>query len=190
MEWTSFANVGILDASTKAFEQAAWRSASKHFIGRGLGSGVPNLEPARSARRWLLKRERRKEVKASDCVVCGGIWDDFRMQGTQTCSERSASEVGAYHRYWSCPGLATHPDEAVRSTHWMRKLFDSRYQHLDCFWGRAIPPAALTQVPAEGTAEDIPTSTFFHTRVPRGSESAGGGFHRWFRWPSVGAGWS
>ena len=73
LEWSLFANVGILDAMTSAFEQATWKSVSSHFLGAGLESGCPDLGQAQSAKRWLTKQSMHKEAKALDCIVCGGV---------------------------------------------------------------------------------------------------------------------
>ena len=69
LEWSTFANTGILDAMTSAFEQATWRSAASHFLGAGLESGGPNLGLAQSAKRWLTKNGMYKAAKALDCIV-------------------------------------------------------------------------------------------------------------------------
>ncbi len=94
--WSPFANASILDTLTVAFERAAWVSASSHFLGRGLESGTPVLEPARSARRWFRKRELWKELKALDCVVCGGVWSGFRMRHPEKCKLCGAEDVDAF----------------------------------------------------------------------------------------------
>ena len=126
-----------------AFEQAAWRSAAQHLLGGGLQGGIPSLEPAQSARKWLLKHERWAEVKALDCIVCGGIWTDFRHDPSAQCEACGSANASAYHRYWSCPRLGSHTDEAVRATQWMRRLHDTEHQRFECLWGRAILPAGL-----------------------------------------------
>ena len=91
LERSAFANAGILDALTSEFERAAWRPAGKHFLGAGLESGIPNLEPTRSATRWLLKRDLWKEVKALDCIVCGGVWAGFRIGESTPCDACGAA---------------------------------------------------------------------------------------------------
>ncbi len=155
LEWSSFANTGILDRLTRAFETCTWTSASGHYLGGGLESGIPTLDPARAARKWFLKQERWKEVKALDCVVCGGVWAEHRHGGNETCSRCGAQDVGAYHRYWSCPELGSITDEAVSRTQWMRSLFDSEYVDLQCLWGRGILPAKLLANMTRGTSDSI-----------------------------------
>ena len=41
----------------------------------------------------------------------------------------------------------------------MRKLFDERYAHLECWWGRAILPAGLSAEPQRKTVDDVSTIT-------------------------------
>ena len=119
LAWSEHANAAILDTLADDLERVAWHSASNHFLGSGLESGTPSLDPARSARQWLRKRQRWKEVKALDVVVCGGVWGDFRKDGHEMCERCGAKNVDAYHRYWSCPNLLQHSDEAVVKTQWL-----------------------------------------------------------------------
>ena len=141
--WSEFANAAILDELVVAFERAAWRSASDHFLGGGLETGIPGLEPARAVRRWLIKNEQWKEVKALDCVVCGGVWSDLHTNGCGTCTLCGEEGIDAFHRYWSCPVLEQHADVAVSSTQWMRRLFEKQRASLACLWGRGMVPAKL-----------------------------------------------
>ena len=120
-------------------------------------SGVPNLEPACDARKWLLKRERWKEAGALDHVVCGGVWSEFRFNSSETCIHCEQSGSAEYHRYWSCPQLSNHPSEKVRGTQWMRKFFDAEFNGLECLWGRGIIPACLIPQSRALSAEDIQT---------------------------------
>ncbi len=70
-----------------------------------------------------------------------------------------AGPVCAYHRYWSCPRLGSHADEAVRATQWMRRLFDTEYQRFECLWGRAILPASLVAQDPQLQPHDIEASS-------------------------------
>ncbi len=155
LDWSPYANVGILQALAAGLEAAAWRSAARHFLGQGLETGAPSIAPARAARRWLLKQERWKEVKALDCVVCGGVWAAFRTGAPAACDQCGEHNVTAYHRYWSCPRLQEHPDEAVRKTQWMTKLFHERHAGLQCLWGRGLLPACLVNESAQLNVDSI-----------------------------------
>ena len=159
LEWSPFANAGILEAMSNALEQAAWKAAAQHFLGAGLEAGCPNLSPAASAKQWLIKQDMFKEAKALDCIVCGGIWTEARKREAVHCAKCGSDNVSTYHRYWSCPALDKRTEEAVRSTQWMRKLFDKRYAHLECWWGRAILPAGLSAEPQRKTVDDVSTIT-------------------------------
>ncbi len=183
LQWAPHANVAILVALEAVFIAAAWRSAQRHFLGKGLEAGTPDLGPARSARQWLRKHERWKEVKALDQVVCGGIWDEFRMGKIATCARCGKSGVGAYHRYWSCPKLLEHTDEHVRKTQWMTALFGREHAGLECLWGRGILPACVGVGSAALQAEDIvPACTpAFHEIAARRAAmyTDGSGGPRW-----------
>ena len=155
LDWSPFANTGILEALAQDFESSVWLAAEAHFLGRGLGRGVPNLAPALAARKWLLKRERWKEAKALDVVVCGGVWDSFRTKEHGRCPVCGAEPYTAYHRYWSCPALHEHPDEAVTGTQWLSKFFGADLSHLECLWGRGILPSQLSVAAKALTPDSI-----------------------------------
>ena len=163
LEWSEYANAGILETLSRAFETATWRSAAPHFLGGGLAHGTPSLEPARSARRWLAKRERYAEVKALDCVICGGVWAGCRSGVDMTCMRCGEADVTMFHQYWSCSKLASHNDDAVRKTNWMQSLFAANPVELECLWGRGILPANLlpaTPRVAPGDIETVSTPNF------------------------------
>ena len=155
LEWSTFANAGIIEALELEFERAAWSTASAHFLGRGLETGIPSLEPARSARRWLRRRGSWKEMKALDVVVCGGARMPCRSSREEHCPRGCGEMLTPYHWYWSCPKLAAHSEEVVHKTQWMRRLFDAQYAHLHCLWGRAIVPAELLSRCSRAQADDI-----------------------------------
>ena len=48
LEWSLFANAGILEAMSVALEKSTWKSAASHFMGAGLEAGCPNMGPARN----------------------------------------------------------------------------------------------------------------------------------------------
>ena len=93
LELSLFANAGILDAMTSAFEEAIWKSAANHFLGAGLESVCPNLGPAQSAKRWLPKQGMYKEAKALDCIVCGGVLTDSRKGGARVGETHGRSDT-------------------------------------------------------------------------------------------------
>ena len=131
LEWSLFANAGILKTITVAFEQSSWKSAASHFLGAGLEAGCPNMGPAKAAKQWLTKQSMYKEAKALDCIVCGRVWTEARKGGALHCTRCGSNNVSMYQRYWSCPALARHTDETIRSTQWIRRLFDQQHAHLE-----------------------------------------------------------
>ena len=160
LEWATFANTAITEAVAEELERLAWRDAASHFLGAGLETGTPNLDPARAARKWLLKNSMFKEVKALDVIVCGGVWTDSRKGEPMVCQACGEVGITMYHRYWSCPKLCKHPDESVRSTQWLRKLFDQQHSKHECWWGRAILPAELMPAqPRKSIDDHTATST-------------------------------
>ena len=52
----------IADAVAETAEEVQWVQASLHHLGKGLERGCPSLEPARRARKSLLKQEDWKRV--------------------------------------------------------------------------------------------------------------------------------
>ena len=65
LEWATFANAAITEAVAAALETSAWKAASHNFLGAGLETGSPNLEPARAAKRWLIKNNLFKRSKST-----------------------------------------------------------------------------------------------------------------------------
>ncbi len=86
-----------------AAKRAVWRGAAGHHLGGGLAEGIPSIEAAREARRWLVKHHRAAEVKALDQVVCGGVWCGGRDHVQRMC--RCGLPETPWHRYWGCGRL-------------------------------------------------------------------------------------
>ena len=141
-------------------ETKIWREASNHFMGRGHDEGIPSLEPARTARRKLVKDSRYKQAAALDKIVCGGAWFHGRgavgQQINRKC-HRCGQPQTAWHALWSCPHLKNHEAAVVKRTQWMKEaLFEETYAGAECLWARAIQPVGIGRHPKhEKYAEDV-----------------------------------
>ncbi len=142
------AHAQILQAVRRSAQDAVWRRAAAHHLGRGLEEGLPQLEPARKARKWLTRRGLAAEARALDTVLCGGAWHGGRANLRRRC--RCGEEETPFHRYWSCGKLSDVVDEngnrLVHSTQWLRKEFENtQLSKYECLWGRGILPRSLIE---------------------------------------------
>ena len=145
----------------KDVERQVWERAASHFLGKGLEKGEPDLEPARNARRKILKEGEWHEAKALDKIICGACWYQERFQRNQQVQRkchRCGQEETAWHALWSCPKLDHHQREEVINTQWMKTMIEKeghKEKH-ECSWGRAILPNWLGKGTARTRfAEDI-----------------------------------
>ena len=106
-----------------------------------------------------MKNDRFKEARTLDLIVCGGVWTESRKGDPLYCITCGSNNTTMYHRYWSCPALTKHSDEAIRSTQWMRRLFDQQHAKYECWWGRAILPADFAPTPHRKAADDFTTTS-------------------------------
>ncbi len=154
----------ILDAVQADAERKVWEAASGHFLGGGLQRGRPTLEPARKARRWLVKHGLLDQARALDSIVCGSAWPGGRGGIVIKC-ECGAVET-PWHRYWGCELLNDMDDEAVKDTqHLARVMLQDEFHPMECLWGRAILPWTL-DAGMVGAVEDEALRIF----TPRFSE--------------------
>ncbi len=110
----------FLDELERTASKTVWETTSKHKHGRGLDSGIPTMEPARAARKWLERHGHGDAVLALDAIVTGCLWHG----PTRRCK---CGEMGdARHRYWTCNRLDSHEADMVRKSNWMRKLFTEK----------------------------------------------------------------
>ncbi len=136
----------ILQAVEGAAAEEVWKGASQHWLGKGLEEGIPSLEPARAARKWLVRQHQATEVKALDTVLCGGAWCGGRSQLKRRC--RCGAEENPWHRYWGCGLLEEICDQGgrpvVKETQWLASVLGEHYAQYECLWGRAIVPHSLS----------------------------------------------
>jgi hypothetical protein len=92
--------------------------------GGGLETGIPDLNPARAARRKLLRYKKWHEVKVLDRLVCGAIWHHGREGSRRDC-KHCGEPATAWHRGWGCISFKDHPDKLVRDTNELKSLFKS-----------------------------------------------------------------
>ena len=59
----------------------------------------------------------------------------------QKC-HRCGQENTAWHAYWACPELKSHPKDEVAKTQWMKGMLESadHKEQNECIWGRALIP--------------------------------------------------
>ncbi len=135
----------IVLAVRRSAQRAVWRKAAEHHLGRGLEEGVPSMEAARAAKKWLNRRHQKAEAKALDAIICGGLWHGGRAGLQRIC--RCGKPETPYHRYWTCPKLDEIHDQGGRSivsdTQWLEAEFHGPLGEYQCLWGRAILPASL-----------------------------------------------
>ena len=108
----------LLNAVRHSAEAAAWAMASVREMGGGLQHGVPNLLPARRARKKLIEEHKADTACALDAVTIGAAWG---LSQKRTC--RCGMEVDPFHFYWSCPMLLDYEDDIVKSTQELTAFF-------------------------------------------------------------------
>ncbi len=124
----------ISEAVEDSAAEAAWRAASKHYLGGGLEEGEPSLEPARDARKWFSRKKMPLAIKALDIILCGGCWHRGRGQMERLC--RCGQRDSAYDSYYTYPLLDETAKEddtgIIASTEWMADDFSGELNHYAC----------------------------------------------------------
>ena len=117
----------ILESVRASALKNVWKGTAGHFMGSGLQSGKPLLDPALDAKRHFGHEGRSAEARALDMVVCGGSWPADRdgLVSSKLCKACGGLD-SAWHRYWSCPALLSDEQPAeVQDTNWLRGFFES-----------------------------------------------------------------
>ncbi len=158
----------IVDAVQVEAEAKAWRNAAHHYLGAGLDLGKPTLEPARKARRSLMKDGLHDYARALDCVVTGAAWPGGR-EGLQRKCECGKWET-AWHKYWGCDRLKEMDcDEIKDSQYLLDILAEEGVKRLECLWGRAVLPWCFDagMVVEDGDEHIEAHTTGFHLELNR-----------------------
>ena len=93
----------IAQSLAETIEDRLWEKASGHYLGKGLERGKPNLDPARRARKQLIREQKWKAVSALDAVVRGGCVHSGRYGFEIVCLRGCGQLDTTMHRYWGCP---------------------------------------------------------------------------------------
>ncbi len=153
----------IVLAVRRSAQRAVWRKAAEHHLGRGLEEGVPSMEAARAAKKWLNRRHQKAEAKALDAIICGGLWHGERAGLQRIC--RCGKPETPYHRYWTCPKLDEIHDQGgrriVSDTQWLEAEFPGPLGEHQCLWGRAILPASL-RFPGQPVSKEQAEARYTH----------------------------
>ena len=114
-------------------------NTSKHTFSQGLETGIPSVEAARKAKRFLWKNELTKETNALEASV-EGIYRPHKVDGTMGNCRRCAKRVllGRWHDLYQCADNEEIEHAAFkRATNIVRIHLPSGNQEDSVFWFEA-----------------------------------------------------
>ena len=154
IDGAGFCKAHILGQAQKDISKHLWREASKHKNSSGLEDGGI-LQPAKAAKKSLIKEGNYAAAKAVDFLICGAIHDpepkeDGHYKNEHLC-QRCESRLPASrkHELWECPANDNIEHPHIAKSKWTVRGALVGWEKWQGLYARGILPEAWNQRPPD-----------------------------------------